>query len=83
MQVKCSTRSGGDFHRTEVAFDELEARRRRFVDLPWTQLDQVHGTTIRRVDTPAAPMGHSVTSPSRTSTMWCWVVGSAIVPRWY
>lgn len=57
MHVTCSTRADGDFHRTEVEFGELEARRRRLVDLPWTQLDQVHGTTVRRVDVPGGADG--------------------------
>jgi copper oxidase (laccase) domain-containing protein len=59
-----------------VAFDELEARRRRFVDLPWTQLDQVHGTTVRRVDTPGgadgAPGDIAITDLD-DAVLGCWV----------
>ena len=57
VHVRCSTRADGDFHRIEVPFEQLESRRRRFVDLPWTQLDQVHGTAVVQVDAPGVGDG--------------------------
>ena len=76
VHVSCSTRADGDFHRTRVRFDVLTRRRRRFVDLPWTQLDQVHGTTAVRVDTPGAGDGQpgdiALTSLDDT-VLGCWV----------
>lgn len=50
LQIWCSTRADGDFHRLDVPLDELDARRRSIVDLPWTQLDQRHGTEVVRVE---------------------------------
>jgi copper oxidase (laccase) domain-containing protein len=76
LTIRCSTPDDGDFHRTEVPFDELEARRRGFVDLPWTQLDQVHGTQIRVVDAPGAADGEigdvAFTSLDNV-VLGCWV----------
>lgn len=57
VRVRCSTRDDGDFHRVEVPFAELEQRRRRFVDLPWTMLDEEHGLGVRDVDRPGAHDG--------------------------
>ncbi len=52
LQIRCSTRDDGDFHRFEVPFAELEARRRAFVDLPWSQLDEHHGVGVVHIDSP-------------------------------
>ena len=59
LQIWCSTRAQGDFHRLHVPFDELDARRRSVVDLPWTQLDQRHGTELVRVDAGGVGDGHA------------------------
>ncbi|MFN8024513.1 MAG: laccase domain-containing protein [Acidimicrobiales bacterium] len=50
--MRCSTRADGDFH-VEQPFEQLEATRRAFVDLPWTQPDEVHGTDVLVVTRPA------------------------------
>lgn len=54
MSVRCSTRADGDFHLDRVDRAVLAARRRRLVDLPWTMLDEVHGTEVVTVDRPGA-----------------------------
>jgi len=59
LQIRCSTRDDGDFHRFDVPFAELEARRRAFVDLPWIQLDERHGVGVVRVESPDAGDGAS------------------------
>jgi YfiH family protein len=53
VHIRCSERVDGDFH-LEQPTDVLAARRRQFVDLPWTQLDEVHGATVLVVDRPGA-----------------------------
>jgi len=76
VHIRCSTRADGDFHRTEVPFDELELRRRRFVDLPWTQLDQVHGTSVVRVDHPGRAdgmQGDIALADVDDAVLGCWV----------
>jgi hypothetical protein len=45
VRVRFSTRRDGDFHLDQDR-QELEARRRAFVDLPWSQPDEVHGTDV-------------------------------------
>jgi copper oxidase (laccase) domain-containing protein len=66
----------GDFHRTDVAFEELERRRRAFVDLPWTMLDEHHGTDVVRVAAPGehdgAPGDVAVTHVCG-AVLGCWV----------
>ncbi len=57
MRVVTSTRADGDFHREHVPLPELEARRRRLVDLPWTMPNEVHGTDVVVVDHPGAGDG--------------------------
>lgn len=49
--VRCSTRADGDFH-VEQDLDALRSRRRAFVDLPWSQPDEVHGTEVLEVRRP-------------------------------
>ena len=59
-----------------VPFEQLEARRRRFVDLPWTQLDQVHGTAVVRVDAPGAGDGQTgdiALTDLEDVVLGCWV----------
>ena len=51
VHVRVSTRADGDFH-LEQPVEVLDARRRRFVDLPWSQPDEVHGTDVRFVARP-------------------------------
>lgn len=82
VRVECSTRADGDFNRTEVPFDVLETRRRRFVDLPWTQLDEVHGTTAIRVDVPGAGDGHEgdiALTDLDDVVLGCWIGDCAAV----
>jgi copper oxidase (laccase) domain-containing protein len=76
VSVRCSTLADGDFHRTAVPFAQLESRRRRFVDLPWTQLDQVHGTSVVRVDAPSADDGQPgdvALTDLEDVVLGCWV----------
>jgi YfiH family protein len=49
--VRTSTVADGDFH-IEGDRRALLHRRRAFVDGPWTQLDEVHGTEVRVVTKP-------------------------------
>lgn len=76
IHVRWSRRSDGDFHRTDVAFDELERRRRSLVDLAWTMLDEQHGTTAVEVEVPGQHDGAvgdiAVTSISG-AVLGCWV----------
>jgi copper oxidase (laccase) domain-containing protein len=51
-RVRGTDRSHGTFHLDDVSPAELERRRRAVVDLPWTLLDEVHGTTVRVVTSP-------------------------------
>ena len=56
VHLRLSRRADGDFHLdpdlTGCAPADLEQRRRALVDLPWSQPDEVHGTTVRVVTTP-------------------------------
>ena len=71
-----TVRADGDFHRTDVALDELEQRRRALVDLPWTMLDEHHGTVAVRVDAPGehdgAPGDIAITAVPG-AVLGCWV----------
>lgn len=51
VHVRFSTRADGDFH-LEQPRPSLAATRRAFVDLPWTQPDEVHGTHVGVVERP-------------------------------
>lgn len=73
--VRCSTAADGDFHLTGVAPDELEARRRAFVDLPWTMLDQVHGTGVVDVTEPGG-------SDRAVADVAVTVVADAVLGTW-
>lgn len=53
-----STCDHGDFHLERVDPTTLDVRRRALVDLPWTMLDEVHGTEVVIVDGPGAGDGH-------------------------
>lgn len=76
VHVRCSRRLDGDFHRTAVPVRQLEPRRRRFVDLPWTMLDQHHGVAVREI---MAPGDHDGSSGDVAATglddavLGCWV----------
>lgn len=76
VHVCWTVRADGDFHRTEVALDELERRRRGLVDLPWTMLDEHHGTVAVRVDAPGehdgAPGDIAITALPG-AVLGCWV----------
>jgi len=52
VSVVVSTRDDGNFNRDHAPADELESARRRLIDLPWTLLDERHGTNVVRVDWP-------------------------------
>lgn len=52
LRIRCSTTTDGDFHLTDVPRGVLDDRRRALVDLPWTMLDQRHGTGVVRVSSP-------------------------------
>ena len=52
QQVVFSSRRDGSFHLDDVAPLELEVRRRRLVDRPWSQPDEVHGTEVLVVGSP-------------------------------
>jgi YfiH family protein len=53
VHIRCSERIDGNFH-LEQSAEALDTTRRKFVDLPWTQLDEVHGSTVLVVDRPGA-----------------------------
>ena len=76
VHLRSSVVTDGDFHRTDVALAELEPRRRSFVDLPWTMLDEHHGTEVVRVSSPGehdgAP-GDVVVTRVRDAVLGCWV----------
>jgi copper oxidase (laccase) domain-containing protein len=76
LSIKWSTRADGDFHRSAVDFDELESRRRSFVDLAWTQLDQNHGVGLVTVDTPGdgdGATGDIAITDIDDAVLGCWV----------
>ncbi len=76
VHVRWSVRADGDFHRVDVPLADLERRRRRLVDLPWTMLDEHHGTDVVVVDHPGGNDGASgdvaFTSLSGAA-LGCWV----------
>jgi len=75
LHVRLSTRSHGDFRRTAVPLDELEQRRRAFVDLPWTMLDQRHGTDTVWVTVPGAgdgSVGDIAITDQIGAVLGCW-----------
>ncbi len=51
VSIACSRRDDGDFHLDQPRH-RLDATRRRFVDLPWSQPDEVHGATVLVVERP-------------------------------
>jgi YfiH family protein len=51
VSIACSERSDGDFH-LDQSRELLDATRRRFVDLPWSQPEEVHGATVLVVERP-------------------------------
>ena len=53
VHIRWSERADGDFH-LERSAEALAVTRRQFVDLPWTQLDEVHGASVLVVDRPGA-----------------------------
>ena len=76
LHVRCSTRADGDFHRTAVPLGELEARRRHLVDLPWTMLDQRHGTSVVDVARPGdgdGEQGDIAVTSCDDAVLGCWV----------
>jgi copper oxidase (laccase) domain-containing protein len=82
LRVRLSTRREGDFHRLDVPLAELERRRRRLVDLPWTMLDERHGTTVVRVDEPGAgdgARGDVAVTACDGAVLGCWAADCAPV----
>ena len=82
LHIAWSTRADGDFHRTGCDFEQLEARRRSFVDLAWTQLDQRHGVGVVGVDRPGAgdgAVGDIAISSIDDAVLGCWVADCAPV----
>jgi copper oxidase (laccase) domain-containing protein len=76
VHVRWSDRSHGDFHRIEIPLVELEARRRRFVDLPWTMLDEHHGTHSVHVGRPGehdGERGDIAVTRVVDAVLGCWV----------
>ncbi|MGI9595982.1 MAG: polyphenol oxidase family protein [Acidimicrobiales bacterium] len=59
--------SDGDFRVLEPA-PGLEQRRRAIVDLPWTWIRQVHGSTVLRVDRPGHHAGAEADGLITTAT---------------
>lgn len=55
-RVRFTTAADGDFA-VSRAGPELDARRQRVVDVPWTWLRQVHGADVVVVDAPGARSG--------------------------
>ncbi|MEN9506980.1 MAG: hypothetical protein RI958_2906 [Actinomycetota bacterium] len=51
VHVRWSTRDDGDFHLDQER-SRLERTRRSFVDLPWSQPDEVHGDVVGVVEHP-------------------------------
>ena len=76
VAIGCSVRADGDFHRTARPLAEIEARRRAFVDLPWTMPDQRHGTVVVRVTEPGehdGAVGDIVITDVADAVLGCWV----------
>lgn len=76
VHVRCSTRDDGDFHRVDVPVDELDGRRRAFVDLPWSMLDEHHGVTACEVSRPGEHDGASgdvLVTGLDDVVLGCWV----------
>jgi polyphenol oxidase len=76
VHVRWSSRADGDFHRTEVPLAELDQRRRRLVDLPWTMLDEHHGTVVVRVEQPGecdGARGDVAITACDDAALGCWV----------
>lgn len=61
-RVAHSTRGDGDLSPAAVGADELAARRRRALDLPWAALRQVHSDRVVVVDEPgpSRPVGDAL-----------------------
>ena len=81
VHIRWSERADGDFHRERSA-EALDATRRRFVDLPWTQLDEVHGTTMLVVDRPGAfdgVIGDALVTELDDTVLGIWVADCAPV----
>ncbi|MEO6652864.1 MAG: polyphenol oxidase family protein [Ilumatobacteraceae bacterium] len=82
MAIRCSTRRDGDFHPTKVPRDELTVRRRTLVDLPWTMLDQRHGTDVVRVTEGGSgdgERGDIAITDIDDAVLGCWVGDCAAI----
>jgi copper oxidase (laccase) domain-containing protein len=79
-----STRADGDFH-IEQSHDTLERTRRRFVDLPWSMPDEVHGTTVLEVTAPGEHDGavaDALVTDLAGVVLGAWVGDCAPVAMW-
>lgn len=57
VTVQCSTVDDGDFRPLDLPADVAAQNRQRLIDLPWTMLEQEHGTTVVRVTSPGEHHG--------------------------
>lgn len=75
IEVRCSTRRDGDFH-LDGDRAALLHRRAAFVPGVWTQLDEVHGTEVRRVEMPGQhdfTIGDAAVTDCRNAVLGVWV----------
>jgi hypothetical protein len=75
VEIRCSTVADGDFH-IEGSRAALLHRRASFAPGAWTQLDEVHGTTVRRVDRPGEhdfEVGDALVTRRRGCVLAVWV----------
>ncbi len=75
VEVRCSTILNGDFH-LESPRPALLHRRAAFAPGVWTQLDEVHGATVVRVDSPGQhdfQVGDAAVTGCRNAVLAVWV----------
>ena len=75
VEVRCSTKVDGDFH-LEAPRGALLHRRAAFAHGVWTQLDEVHGVTVVRVDSPGQhdfDVGDAAVTACRNAVLAVWV----------
>jgi copper oxidase (laccase) domain-containing protein len=76
--IRCAvtTRAAGDFNADTVPHDELERRRRAVVDLPWSQLDEVHSADVVVVRYPGdgdGARGDALVTAASGAVLGAWV----------
>lgn len=75
VEIRCSTTADGDFH-IEGPRAALLHRRASFAPGAWTQLDEVHGTAVLRVDRPGEhdfEVGDALYTRRRGCVLSAWV----------